>query len=101
MAYGRGTGNGEKLIKNSKYLSLYFSVCQICQLCLDKANDDDVYHTNSSGFHETGTACMINIVLFGLIKTKLANLANTEVKREVLVVFINFPRYLWAGPFVK
>ena len=38
-----------KIDKNSKYLSVYFSVCQICQLCLDKANDNDVYHTKSSG----------------------------------------------------
>ena len=36
------------------------------------------------------TVCMINIVVVGLILTKLANLANTKVKREVLVVFINF-----------
>ena len=33
---------------------------------------------------------MIDIILVGLIKTKLANLANTKVKIEVLVVFINF-----------
>ena len=33
---------------------------------------------------------MINIVVVGLTQTKLANLANTKVKREVLVVFINF-----------
>ena len=33
---------------------------------------------------------MINIVVVGLTQTKLANLANTKVKREVLVAFINF-----------
>ena len=33
---------------------------------------------------------MINIVVIGLTQTKLANLANTKVKRQVLVVFINF-----------
>ena len=33
---------------------------------------------------------MINIIVVGLTQTKLANLANTKVKREVLVVFINF-----------
>ena len=32
---------------------------------------------------------MINIVV-GLTQTKLANLANTKVKREVLAAFINF-----------
>ena len=42
---------------------------------------------------------MINIVVVGLIKTKLANLANTKVKREVLVVFINFPRDLCSQLF--
>ena len=38
----------------------------------------------------TGIVCMINIVVVGLTQTKLANLANTKVKRELLVVFINF-----------
>ena len=36
---------------------------------------------------------MINIVIIvvvGLTQTKLANLANTKVKREVLIAFINF-----------
>ena len=33
---------------------------------------------------------MINIVVVGLTQTKLANLANTKVKREVLVAFIKF-----------
>ena len=33
---------------------------------------------------------MTNIVVVCLTQTKLANLANTKVKREVLVVFINF-----------
>ena len=39
---------------------------------------------------QTGNLCMINIVIVGLTQTKLANLANTKVKREVLVAFINF-----------
>ena len=39
---------------------------------------------------ETVNFCMINIVVVGLTQTKLANLANIEVKREVLVAFINF-----------
>ena len=38
---GIGTQVTGKIDKNNKYLSLYFSVCRICQLCLDKANDDD------------------------------------------------------------
>ena len=55
-----------------------------------KSNPQNKYSvSNLSGF-ETGTVCMINIIVVGLIKTKLANLANTKVKREVLVVFINF-----------
>ena len=33
---------------------------------------------------------MINIVVVGQTLTNLANCANTKVKREVLVVFINF-----------
>ena len=82
------TGNGEKFVQA-------------------KANDNDIYHTNSSGFHskrkkistifiihtfgvETGNLCMINIIVVGLTQTKLANLANTKVKREVIVAFLNF-----------
>ena len=38
-----------KINKNNQYLSFYLSVCQIGQLCLGWANDDDVYDTNSSG----------------------------------------------------
>ena len=33
---------------------------------------------------------MINIFVVGLTSTKLVNLANTKVKREVLVIFTNF-----------
>ena len=40
---------------------------------------------------------MINIVVVGLAQTKLANLANTKVKREALVVFIDFSSLPVAG----
>ena len=81
------TGNGEKLIKttSTSLFTLVFAKF---------ANFVWVRPTTTmfiiQTIVETGTVCMINIVVVGLIKTKLANLANTKVKREVLVVFINF-----------
>ena len=51
-------GGGELLRITSMYFSFYVSVCQ--------------------------TVCITSIVIVGLILTKLVNLANTEVKIEVL-----------------
>ena len=41
-----------KMTINNKYFSFYFSVYQICQLSLDKANDDDVFHTNRDRLYD-------------------------------------------------
>ena len=51
-------GGGKLLKITSMYFSFYVSVCQ--------------------------TVCITSIVIVGLILTKLVNLANTEVKIEVL-----------------
>ena len=79
---------GEKLVKNQEPLSLLS--------CLPNSPISSRlgHQRRCLSYKQFETVCMINIVVGGLIQTKLANLANTEVKREVLVFLPIFPHYL-------
>ena len=82
-----------EISENNKYLSFYFSVCQIRQLCQDKPNYDDACDTVPVSYFEWKPELFVSHSCRCWAYLDKA-VANTQVKREVLVIFANFPHYL-------